>query len=293
MRLWIALTLASCTRPNPLFLDGEGSTDAATGAATTDASTSAVTGEATTGSTGAPVPQTSSSSATTAVGPLCGEFLPDQFGFNPLLDQAQCETITTFFVATSLVGDAIELQLCIDIDCLSCVPGLAATLAPELTPFFSPGACMKAKHEGLWLPAGDPEVPTRCKTTGIALYDNATVYPLYAASSRHISPPSFLDPDVALTVAREASEPCDCAADECCPEGQATFFGLNFSYQNAPLGTYSAGEGFQVQLKEALYNVAVLRAFAKGYFSTVDDACVADPETGYVDWLMVRLAGPP
>lgn len=83
---------------------------------------------------------------------------------------------------------------------------------------------MKAMHEGMWVPAGDPEVPTQCKTTGVALYDNTTVYPLYAASSRVLGPPSFLDPDVAMTVARAASEDCACAADECCLGGQASFF---------------------------------------------------------------------
>lgn len=293
-RPWLALLLISCTRANSLFLDSEGSSDATAGAttATTGASsTSAEPTTAATGTTGEPVPGTSSS-ATTAVGPLCGEFPTNPVGFNPLLSQPECESIQTFFVAVNPIGDSVELQICLDIDCLSCIPGLAATLPPELAQFFSPGSCLKAKHEGLWVDAGDPEVPTRCKTTGLALYDNATIYPLYAASARVLHAPSFLDPDVQLTVARAAEEACTCAPGDCCLGGQAKTFGLDFSYQGAPLGTYALGESFQPQLKEAIYSAGVLRAHAKGYLSSDTMKCVDEPETPYVEWAMIRLVGP-
>lgn len=297
-RPWLALLLVSCTRVNPLFLDGEGAsgTIAESSSSSSSSSTTAVssTVEPTTGSTEAPVPETSSS-ATTAVGPLCGEFPGDPLDLNPEVSQSQCESVQTVFVAVNAVAQSVELQLCLDAGCneLLCLPDVVVTLPQEVAPLFTPGSCLKAKHEGVWVDAGDPEVPKRCKTTGLAIYDNATIYPLYAASSRVFHAPSFLDPDVRMDVTRAADAACTCAADDCCLDGQAETFGLTFSYQGQALGTYPVGGSFQPQLKEALYSATVLRAHAKGYFSTATMTCVDEPETPYVEWAMFRVIGPP
>ncbi len=294
MRRWIALTLVSCSRPNPLFIEEGGATEIETASSSMSAATSVTTDAVTTGT---PVPGTSSSGtspsgSTTDTLPLCGEFSLDRVGFNPLLSQALCESVTPFFVDTALVGDAIQLTPCLDIDCLTCYAELSATLPPQLTPLFSPGKCMQAKHEGQWVPAGDPEVITQCKTTGVALYDNDSVYPLYAASAGVLHPPSFLDPDVKMTVQRGVGERCACADAECCLDQQASFYDVEFLYNGVSLAKAGGGDSFDATLKGALYTVGVTRAYSKGYASTTDGACVVDPETPYVDWLMVRLLGP-
>lgn len=296
MRRWLALTLVSCSRPNPLFLEELGATEAASASSTSTGVTGDVTtglaGSSTTGTT-EPVPETSTSAGTTAVDPLCGDFSLERIGFNPLLGQTDCESVKTFYVSADVVGDAIKLTPCLGSGCTNCFPLLATTLPPDLTPLFVPGSCMTGKHEGLWVPKGDPEVSTQCKTTGLALYDNDTIYPLFAGSARVLHPPSFIDPDVAMTVERGVGERCACAPDDCCLNGQAEVFDLQFSYDGLTVGVIGEGASFQTKLKEATYIAGVVRAYAKGYASTTDGACVDDPETPYIDWLMVRVSGPP
>jgi hypothetical protein len=283
------LLLLSCSRPNPAFLEGAGaSTDMSSGTGTTDLSPTT----AETPTTG-PVPETSSSTTTgdtsTGGGPLCPAFVNDRVVLDPPLPAAQCAAITTYYGKISKPGEDATVSLCGDAMCSQCI--FNSPVDPALAPYLKDGSCLKVVHQGEWRP-GDPEAGNGCKTVAAAIYDDDTVYPLYAASSRVTAAPSFIDSDVRMDVARDSDERCRCAEGDCCLEGQASHLRLNFTDHGADVGALGPGEFLTTDLKGATYVVAVLRAHIQGYVSTTDAACVADPETHFIDWHMLRVLGP-
>lgn len=288
MRPWPVLLLFSCTRPNPLFLDdqGGGSTvmSLGTGSSGADESTTGVdptTSSATTGDQG--------SSSSTTGRPACEGFPDERLLVDPPLTEPQCLAVSTYFGRVNKPDQAATITLCLDEKCTLC--SFDAPLDDSLAPFVADGACLKLVHQGEWRP-GDPEAPSGCKTTAVALYDDASVYPLYAGSSRVVAAPSFLDSDVRMDVEPGARDRCDCAPADCCPEGQAARLTLQFGADGVAFGEIGAGEFFDAELKGVPYVVGVLRAHLKGYVSTATQACVVEPETRYVDWHMLRLAAP-
>ncbi|PCC66959.1 hypothetical protein SAMN02745121_00310 [Nannocystis exedens] len=308
MRVWPALLLLSCSRPNPAFLAGGASgdmsseTDPTTAAATTDVGTTApspTTGEVTTAapttSTGAP--ETTGPSGTTGVvettgdeHPACGPFSEQRIVVDPPLLEPQCVAVTEYFGKVAKADDDTgTIALCTDASCGLCA--VAVPLDPDLATYVDDGACLRVAHQGEWVP-GDPEAPAGCKTTAIALFDDDSVYPLYAASSRVVDAPGFLDSAVRLDVQRDAGTVCDCAADDCCLEGQARNVRLTFTDHGELVGTLGPDEVAIVDFEGVGYLVAVIRAHVKGYFSTPTQRCVADPETAFVDWHMLRLEAP-
>lgn len=309
MRLWPVLLLSiSCSRPNPaFFVDGAGATigltqgtgasssgsssastattddDTITGAGTTEATTSAgitSTSVATTGT---------SADVSSTGGPVCGPFPDKRLEIDPPLLPAQCAAVTTLYGKVDKSDPIPVVALCNDAQCADC-DLLTVPLAPELAEYLADGACLTVVHQGAWLP-DDPEAPFGCKTTAFALYDDASIYPRYAASSRVTAAPGFLDSDVRMDVAPVLAGACDCDPADCCREGQARNLRLEFTDHGEAVGTLGPGEFAAPDLKGATYVVGVLRAHIKGQFA-VDETCVADPETAFIDWEMLRILGP-
>jgi hypothetical protein len=312
VRVWPVLLLLSCSRPNPLFLLGGASGDMSSGtdpttttaAATTDIGTTApsttgttagvTTSTPTTSTTGEPFttgePSTTAVSSTTGdEHPACGPFSEQRLILDPPLPEPQCVEVTEYFGKVTKTDDDGTIALCADALCALCP--LSVPLDPDLALYVDDGDCLRVVHQGEWAP-GDPEAPTGCKTTAIALFDDASIYPLYAASSRVIDAPGFLDSAVRLDVQREAGTACACGPDDCCLEGQAEHLRLTFTDHGEPVGTLGPDQFATVDLEGVDYLVAVIRAHAKGYFDAVTQRCVADPETAFVDWHMLRVDGP-
>ncbi|MFY0531078.1 hypothetical protein [Nannocystis pusilla] len=227
MRVWPVLLLLSCSRPNPLFFVGGASSDmssgtdpATTAAATTDIGTTApsttgttagvTTSTPTTSTTGEPFttgePSTTAVSSTTGdEHPACGPFSEQRLILDPPLPEAQCVAVTEYFGKVTKTDDDGTIALCADALCALCP--LSVPLDPDLALYVDDGDCLRVAHQGEWAP-GDPEAPTGCKTTAIALFDDDSIYPLYAASSRVVEAPGFLDSAVRLDVQREAGTVC-------------------------------------------------------------------------------------
>lgn len=294
VRVWPALLLLSCSRPNPLFLDGAASDDMSSGTGT---STTAAdpTGES---STSSPTPTTSAeattdestSSGTTGVQlPVCGPFSDERLVVDPPLPAAQCAAVTEFFGKVTRQGDTADIALCSNASCGSC--SFSVPLDPGLVPYVVDGSCLRVVHQGMWV-TDDLEAPSGCKTTALAIYDDASVYPLYAASSRVIEAPGFLDSDVRMDVARGEVLECACDDADCCLEGQAMRVRLEFKDHGEAVGILGAAEFVTTDLKGAAYIVAVVRAHVKGRRSAATQECVADPATQFIDWHMLRVQAP-
>lgn len=309
VRLWPVLLLFSCSRPNPQFLseftgattdlssetDPSATTTVAT-SLTPPTSTSGGTDGATADPTLPPVSTTSQATTdgdttgTTGARPICGPFPDARITVDPPLLQPQCVETTTYHGRVDKQAVPAQVVLCLDNTCTDCL--FTAPLDPELAQYLDHGACLTVVHEGQWLP-GDPEAPFGCKTTGLALYDDPMQPPLYVASSRVLVAPTSLDPAVRLDVARAQIAACDCDADDCCLEGQATTHRLKFLHQGVAVASLGPGDFDSVVLGGVPYLLAVLRAHVKGHVDVVTEACVDDPETPYIDWHMLRLPASP
>ncbi|MDC0667341.1 hypothetical protein [Nannocystis radixulma] len=295
MRLWPALLLlVSCSRPNPLFFDGGASGDMSSGTldlttgTTTSGAVDLTTSEVTT--TGSTTTTSGGDVSTGSVGPLCEPFPDQRLVVDPPLPAAQCAAVTQYFGKIGKPSeDSADIALCTDNTCGTC--SFSVPLDPGLAPYVVDGACLRVVHQGVAVD-GDPEAASGCKTTGLAIFDDATVYPLYVASSRVVMAPGFIDADVRLDVERGAGEPCDCAAGDCCLEGQARHLRLAFTDHGEAVGTLAAGEFVTTDLKGATYLLAVVRAHVKGQVNAKTQLCVDDPETPFIDWHMLRVQGP-
>lgn len=291
MRAWPALLLLSCTRPNPAFAVGDTGAfiDMSSGTAdnaTTDGPTTSAEPPVPTTGTSASAGETDSE---TTGGATCAPFTDQRIAIDPALPLAQCVKATDFFGKVERQGNAATISLCLEAECDNC--GFTTPLDPNLAAYVSDGACLRVVHEGLWV-VGDPEAPSGCKTTGLAIYDDDSAFPLYVASSRAVDAPSFLDAEVRLDVTPEPSEACTCALTDCCLDGQARDLRLSFQDQGKSVATLGPGEGQPIGLAGASYLLAVVRAHMKGYASVPTGSCVNDPETPFIDWHMLRLKAP-
>lgn len=287
MRRSIALlSLVSCTRLNPLFLEGD-----ATGDASTDATTGAVPDTTTdtaavptTDPTGdPPVPETSSSTTAPTL-PTCEPFPPSPYDINlPNIPPALCEsTVPISFKVTPAEG-VPTIEPCPFPGCQGCFkePTVAAFLAPWVTE-----GCLPAFHRGSFDASSNV-----CRTTGFAVLDPSATH-LLGLASREIEAMNFMKPEFTPTVTRGVEAECSCDASQCCVGDAPSTFDLVFELPGNPTTSLGVDDDFAIGWKigDGTYNIDVIRAHAASP-SPAGGPC-DEPEEDFVDWVMWRSPEP-